>query len=41
MIDFFPNERVVLSIDGANLYASCRALGVDLDFKLLLDRFSA
>ncbi len=37
---FFPQERVALFIDGANLYATARALGFDIDYKRLLELFS-
>ena len=33
---FYPQERIALFIDGANLYAAARALGFDIDYKLLL-----
>ncbi len=36
---FYPQERVGLFIDGANLYATARALGFDIDYKRLLDLF--
>lgn len=36
---FDPREKVVLFIDGANLYATSRALGIDIDYKRLLGRF--
>jgi uncharacterized LabA/DUF88 family protein len=36
---FYPQERVALFIDGANLYAAARALGFDIDYKRLLQRF--
>lgn len=36
---FDPREKVVLFIDGANLYATSRALGVDIDYKRLLSQF--
>jgi uncharacterized LabA/DUF88 family protein len=39
-LNFRPNERIGLFIDGANLYASARALGFDIDYKRLLDAFS-
>ena len=39
-IKFYPNERVALFIDGANLYAAARALGFDIDYKRLLTLFS-
>ncbi len=38
-MDFHSNERVGLFIDGANLYASARALGFDIDYKQLLRLF--
>jgi len=37
---FYPQERVALFIDGANLYATARSLGFDIDYKRLLDLFS-
>ena len=36
---FYPNERVGLFIDGANFYSAARSLGVDVDYKRLLDVF--
>ena len=38
---FYTQERVALFIDGANLYATARALGFDIDYKRLQDFFSA
>ncbi len=38
---FYPQERIALFIDGANLYAAARALGFDIDYKRLLEEFSA
>ena len=38
---FYPEERIALFIDGANLYASARALNVEIDYKKLLTEFSA
>lgn len=37
---FYGQERVALFIDGANLYATARALGFDIDYKRLLEVFS-
>ncbi len=37
---FYPQERVALFIDGANLYATARALNFDIDYKRLLNVFS-
>ncbi len=36
---FYPEERVALFIDGANLHASVRALGFDIDYMNLLKFF--
>jgi uncharacterized LabA/DUF88 family protein len=36
---FYPQERVALFIDGANLYATSKALGFDIDYKRLLSNF--
>lgn len=32
-------ERIALFIDGANLYASAKSLGFDIDYKRLLKEF--
>ncbi len=36
---FYPTERVALFIDGANLYATAKTLGFDIDYKRLLGLF--
>ncbi|MGD9669682.1 MAG: NYN domain-containing protein [Hyphomicrobiaceae bacterium] len=36
---FYPHERIALFIDGANLYATSKALGFDIDYKRLLSHF--
>ncbi len=36
---FYPSERVALFIDGANLYATSKSLGFDIDYKRLLSHF--
>ena len=36
---FYRDERLALFIDGANLYAAARALGFDIDYKLLRQEF--
>ncbi len=36
---FYNNERIALFIDGANLYATSKALGFDIDYKRLLQYF--
>ena len=38
---FYPEERLALFIDGANLYAAAKAVGFDIDYKRLLDHFAA
>ncbi|MFI4988759.1 MAG: NYN domain-containing protein [Alphaproteobacteria bacterium] len=38
-MNFYPNERIALFIDGSNLYAAARALGFDIDYKRLLELF--
>jgi uncharacterized LabA/DUF88 family protein len=38
-IKFYPQERVALFVDGANLHAAARALGFDIDYKRLLRLF--
>ena len=40
-MNFYPQERIGLFIDGANLYATARALGFDIDYKRLLEYFKA
>ena len=34
--NFYDTERVALFIDGANLYATTKSLGFDIDYKRLL-----
>jgi uncharacterized LabA/DUF88 family protein len=34
-----PNERVLLFIDGANLYSAAKALAFDIDYRKLLEEF--
>ena len=36
---FYPTDKMVLFIDGANLYSSAKGLGFDIDYKKLLDEF--
>jgi uncharacterized LabA/DUF88 family protein len=38
---FYPQERIAIFIDGANLYAAARGLGFDIDYKRLLDLFAS
>lgn len=37
---FYRDERLALFIDGSNLYAAAKALGFDLDYKLLRQEFA-
>ena len=39
-MNFYPKERIALFIDGANLYATARALGFDIDYKRLQELFT-
>jgi uncharacterized LabA/DUF88 family protein len=39
-MNFYPQERIALFIDGANLYATARALGFDIDYKRLQELFA-
>ncbi len=36
---FYPDEKIALFIDGANLYATAKSLGFDIDYKRLLKHF--
>jgi uncharacterized LabA/DUF88 family protein len=38
---FYPEERIALFIDGANLYGTAKALGFDIDYRRLLALFGA
>ncbi len=40
-MNFYPSERVALFIDGANLYATAKSLGFDIDYKRLLALFQS
>ncbi len=37
---FYPQERIALFIDGANLYGAARGLQFDIDYKRLLEVFA-
>ncbi|MEX0760093.1 MAG: NYN domain-containing protein [Tistlia sp.] len=39
-MNFYPEERIALFIDGANLYATSRTLGFDIDYRRLYDLFA-
>ena len=36
---FYPNDRIALFVDGANLYSAAKALAFDIDYKKLLEEF--
>ena len=36
---FYPDEKIGLFIDGANLFSTSKALGFDLDYRRLLEEF--
>ncbi|TMJ36193.1 MAG: NYN domain-containing protein [Alphaproteobacteria bacterium] len=38
-MNFYQDERVALFIDGANLYATAKSLGFDIDYRRLLTYF--
>lgn len=38
-MQFYPSEKIALFIDGANLYATAKSLGFDIDYKRLLKLF--
>ncbi len=38
-MNFYPQERIALFIDGANLYSAARGLNFDIDYKRLLELF--
>jgi uncharacterized LabA/DUF88 family protein len=38
---FYPQERLALFIDGANLYSAARSLSFDIDYKRLLSLFQS
>lgn len=38
---FYSDERVIVFIDGSNLYAAIRSLGFDFDYKKLLTYFQS
>ena len=39
-MEFNPQERIGLFIDGSNLYAAARSLGFDIDYKRLREEFA-
>ena len=40
-MNFHPQERIALFIDGPNLHSSTRALGFEIDFRKLLELFGS
>ncbi|MET0545462.1 MAG: NYN domain-containing protein [Caulobacterales bacterium] len=39
-MNFYPNERIAIFIDGANLYSTLRQIGLEVDYRKLLAQFS-
>jgi uncharacterized LabA/DUF88 family protein len=39
-MDFYPEERIALFIDGSNLFAAAKTLDFDIDYKRMLKFFS-
>src|SRR6201995_5725082 len=37
---FYPEERIAIFIDGANIYSAARGLAFDIDYRRLLELFS-
>jgi uncharacterized LabA/DUF88 family protein len=40
-MNFYPQERIALFIDGANLYSAARGLNFDIDYRRMLEHFRA
>ncbi len=40
-LNFDPREKIALFIDGANLYATSKSLGFDIDYRRLLKEFQS
>ncbi|WP_366553474.1 LabA-like NYN domain-containing protein [Aquibaculum sediminis] len=40
-MNFYPEERVALFIDGANLHSTAKSLNFDIDYKRLYDLFAS
>lgn len=40
-MNFYPQERIALFIDGANLYSAARGLNFDIDYRRLLEHFKS
>ena len=36
---FYQNERIALFIDGANLYSAAKTIGIEIDYRKLLEEF--
>jgi len=36
---FYPNDRIALFVDGANLYSAAKSLSLDIDYRRLLEEF--
>ena len=39
-MNFYPEERLGIFVDGANLYGAARSLNFDIDYRKMLDLFS-
>ncbi len=39
-MNFYPEDRVAVFIDGANFYGAARALGFDIDYRRMLELFT-
>ena len=37
---FYPQEKIALFVDGANLYGAAKGLQFDIDYKRLLELFA-
>src|ERR1041385_211951 len=37
---FYPQEKIAIFVDGANLYAAAKGLAFDIDYKRLLELFA-
>src|ERR671938_1446729 len=40
-MSFYPEERIAIFFDGANLYSAARGLAFDIDYKRLLELFAS
>ena len=40
-MSFYPQDRLAIFLDGANLFATAKAVGFDIDYRRLLDHFAS